>query len=176
MEKRTVNQPAADGNPVMNAFYADPPVAERVAELAYPGEILPKPVIKCSNCRSSIGDNMLRGKAARAKSAVIAISGHGFCIKCRSVTPVAMLIHSDGTVQVRKNGRWVTQRHYIAPTLARAKFRGGIFGGRIRDRIAPLLSMTRVYGANMRARLAPAVHDFFDFGKSPVYRAMKARF
>jgi hypothetical protein len=32
------------------------------------------------------------------------------------------------------------------------------------------------YGASLRARLAPVFHDLFDFGKSPVYRAMRARF
>ena len=75
VEDRTTNRSGSDENSVMNSFYMDPPVAERVEELAYPGEILPKTSLRCSCCNSQISSNMFRGKVARAKFAVIAVSG-----------------------------------------------------------------------------------------------------
>ena len=89
---------------------------------------------------------------------------------------VAMLIRSDGTIEVRRNGRWETQRQYVAPALARARIRGGVVGGRWKRRMTPMWDLSCDYSAGLKQRWAPALHDFFDFGKSPVYRAVRAYF
>jgi len=158
---------------VMAGFYANPAVSDRVTELANPGEIFAKPAIRCRCCKGHVSDKMFRGKVARPKPEVIVVSGSGFCIKCRVLTPASMLVHRGGAIDLRVGGKWLRQKQLVKPAT---KARIDAFGTRLTDQVTPVMGVTRAAGKGMRLRLDHFFHELMDFGRSPVYRAVRARF
>lgn len=170
---RHQEQSGSQSDSAMAGFYANPAVTDRVLELANPGEIFAKPAIRCRCCKGHIGEKMFRGKVARPKPELIAVSGSGFCIKCRVLTPATMLVHRGGSLDLRVGGQWVRQKQLVKP-VTKAKI--DAFGTRLTDQVTPVVGVTKAAGHGVRLRLEHFFQELMDFGRSPVYRAVRARF
>lgn len=88
----------------MGVFYSNLAVGSQLADLARPGEMVVRPTHHCEHCGSPISDHMLRGKAVRTKSSLIAVSAKGFCLNCHTMNTVRWVIHTNGMIETRNSG------------------------------------------------------------------------
>ena len=97
-------------SPALRELMSKSTVSEQVAGLRREGERFSMLAIRCDHCKSTIANQMIRGRAKRIKPWLVAVRAEGFCTSCTRTTPIQVLLHSNGIVELNRNGNWVTKR------------------------------------------------------------------